>query len=635
MATAIVKTNRLVTSLLLLLLIVACSSSTKPPLQVGSGSVSGVVVDHSGTFLPGVTVTLRTASGDRTAVTDGQGRYDFARVPAGQHQIVATLSGFNPATYRVSVKAGALTHADAVLRIGATEMITVAAEAPAMAKSRVPTNVALTGNVVGGVVGGIVAAPAAAPPPNVSIMAQRVDAMQSTANYAPIAEHDFATTAKDRVTTFSIDVDGASYANVRRFLTANLVPPPNAVRIEEMVNYFTYHYPEPQGGRPVAIDAEVAGCPWEPSHRLMRVGLKAKSVDAWKQAPNNLVFLLDVSGSMAPPERLPLVTQAMRLLVDQLRPVDSVAIVVYAGASGLALPRTPASDKQTIYAALDRLQAGGSTAGGAGIELAYKTAQDNFVAGGNNRVILATDGDFNVGITDIKALTTLIEEERKSGIYLTCIGVGTQNLNDALMESLADKGNGNYYYLDGLAEAKKVFVNQLTGTLLAVADDVKVQIDFNPAAVASYRQVGYENRALANEDFTDDSKDAGELGSGQQVTALYELVPAAGFSRGNIATVKLRYKEPGAKSSQEIASAVNDEGKNAYAATPDTQFAAAVAELGMLLRNSKHKGIATFADVAALARAMRGEDVEGYREELIRLVESSKMLAGPERVASQ
>jgi Ca-activated chloride channel family protein len=639
MATPIVKTNRLLSSLLLLLLIVACSSSTKPPLQAGSGSVSGVVVDHGGTFLPGVTVTLRTASGDRTAVTDGQGRYTFARVPAGHHQIVATLSGFNPAMYRVSVKEETITRADAVLTIGATETITVAAEAPAMEKTRVATNVALTGNVVGGVVGGtvggLVSAAIASPPPNVSMMAQRVDAMQSTANYAPIAEHDFATTAKDRVTTFSIDVDGASYANVRRFLTANLVPPPNAVRIEEMVNYFTYHYPEPRDGRPVAIDAEVAGCPWEPSHRLMRVGLKAKSVEAWKQAPNNLVFLLDVSGSMAPPERLPLVTQAMRLLVDQLRPVDSVAIVVYAGASGLALPHTPASDKQTIYAALGRLQAGGSTAGGAGVELAYKTAQDNFVAGGNNRVILATDGDFNVGVTDIKALTALIEEKRKSGIYLTCVGVGTQNLNDALMESLADKGNGNYYYLDGLAEAKKVFVNQLTGTLLAVADDVKVQIDFNRAAVASYRQVGYENRALANEDFTDDNKDAGELGSGQQVTALYELVPAAGFSRGNIATVKLRYKEPGAKSSQEIAAAVNDDGKSAYAATPDTQFAAAVAELGMLLRNSKHKGIATFADVAALARAMRGEDVEGYREELIRMVESSKMLAGPERVASQ
>jgi len=428
------------------------------------------------------------------------------------------------------------------------------------------------------------------------------------------------------VTTFSISVDGASYANVRRFLGRGLVPPPDAVRIEEMVNYFTYRFPEPTDGRPVAVASEVAGCPWAPQHRLMRVGIHGKTTEQWKLAPNNLVFLLDVSGSMSPPDRLPMIKQALALLVDKLRGDDSVSIVVYAGNAGLVLDKTSGADKQTIKAALSRLEAGGSTAGGAGIELAYKVAEENFLPNGNNRIILATDGDFNVGVSSTDDLTKLIESKRKRGIYLTCIGVGDDNLQDGKMELLSSKGNGNYYYLDSIAEAKKVFGRELTGTLVAVADDVKVQLEFDPAQVASYRQIGYEHRALKNEDFKDDSKDAGEIGSGQSVTALYEITPAPTAGRGRIATLRIRYKQPGGATSEEMSSTIVDDGKSAYEATADMQFAAAVAEFGMLLRNSQYKGTATWKDVAALARAMQGEDVEGYRDELLRMIDSSQRM---------
>jgi len=578
-------------TVLLFLLVVACTTVPNQPR-----TVSGVIKDRSGSPLPGVTVTLHTANGNRTTVTDAHGRYEFTAVAPGK--------------YEVQVAADKELKFDSV-----TEAITVSAESPA----------AVNG-IVGGKLGGVVSRTAMAVPAMVE--------PPSTANYAAIAENGFIDVRKERTTTFSIDVDGASYANVRRFLNANLIPPPDAVRIEEMINYFTYNYAQPNDGRPFRVTTEVAGCPWEPNHRLLRVGIQGKALDSWKLAPNNLVFLLDVSGSMQPPERLPLLKSAFRLLVDQLRPEDSVAIVVYAGAPGLVLPPTSGSDKPTILASLDRLQAGGSTAGGAGIELAYKTAEENFAANANNRVILATDGDFNVGTTSTDALTKLIEEKRRQGIYLTCIGVGTDNLNDALMESLADKGNGNYYYLDTINEAKKVFVHQLQGTLVAIAKDVKVQLEFNPALVASYRQIGYEDRALANKDFDDDSKDAGELGSGHSVTALYEI---ATTGRGEIGTLRLRYKDPSSETSQLISANVSDEGKSIYEAAPDLQFAAAVAEFGMLLRNSKYKGSATYADVLSLARAMRGADLEGYREEFLRMVETSRTLSGeaPQAIARQ
>lgn len=607
------------TTVAFLVLFLACTSVPHPPK-----SVSGVVTDNNGAALPGVTVTLHKPSGDITTVTDAKGRYVFAPVAPGRYRVEIALTGFGSErfTIRVANEKG-LALQTRLRNTAVTESITVTAEAP---------SVKYDGGVIG-LAGGVIGRVVSAAPPPISVMAMTpAEFRQESPTYAPIAEHTAIRTADEKTTTFSIDVDGASYSNVRRYLTSNQAPPADAVRIEEMVNYFTYDYPQPRDGRPFAISTEVAGCPWEPAHRLVRIGIQAKSLDAWKLAPNHFVFLLDVSGSMQPPERLPLIKSAMRLLVDQLRPQDSVAIVVYAGAAGLVLPAT--SDHTRILEALDRLNAGGSTAGGAGIELAYKTAQDNFVAGANNRVILATDGDFNVGVSDRGELTKLIEEKRKSGIYLTCIGVGTDNLNDALMESLADKGNGNYYYLDNIGEAKKVFVTQLQGTLVTVANDVKVQLEFNPATVAEYRQIGYENRALANKDFDDDTKDAGELGSGHTVTALYEITPKA---TGTIATLRLRYKEPTSDTSQLVTTSITDDGKSAYAASPQTQFAAAVAEFGMLLRNSQFKGNATYADVLALARAMRGTDIEGYREEFQRMVETSRTISGetPTRVAGR
>jgi Ca-activated chloride channel homolog len=456
--------------------------------------------------------------------------------------------------------------------------------------------------------------------------------MQPEPQYAGVVEHAFKDARQEPLTTFAIDVDRASYANIRRFLTAGHLPPAEAVRIEEMVNYFTYSYAQPANDVPFAITTEVSGCPWNAQNRLLRIGIQGRNLEQWKMAPNNLVFLIDTSGSMMPPQRLPLLRSAFRVLVDQLRAEDRVAIVTYAGSAGLVLPSTSGADKDKILEALDQLEAGGSTAGGAGIELAYETAQAHFLRDGNNRVILATDGDFNVGVSSLDELQQLIEKKRQSGVHLSVLGVGDDNYHDANLELLADKGNGNYFYLDTLEEAEKVFKSELTGTLVTIAKDVKVQLEFDPAHVASYRQIGYENRALKNEDFEDDTKDAGELGAGHSVTALYEIVPA-GDARGTVATVKLRYKAPNADTSQLIAAHANDDGKSALEASADMQFAAAVAEFGMLLRNSPHKGTSSYAEVARLARVSRGADLDGTREEFLRLTESARALGNP-RVAS-
>ena len=486
--------------------------------------------------------------------------------------------------------------------------------------AEVKSDAGVEGGVVGGVVGGIVTGIAS---PQYAYKA--ASKAPPVAQYAHAEENAVKSAAKEPVTTFAIDVDRASYANVRRFLTSGQVPPPDAVRIEEMVNYFAYHYPQPAADVPFSVTTEVAGCPWNTQNRLLRIGIQGRNLDEWKMAPNNLVFLIDTSGSMQPPQRLPLLLSAFRLLAQQLRAEDRVAIVTYAGSAGLVLESTSGADKHKILGSLDQLQAGGSTAGGAGIELAYEVAQQNFLRNGNNRVILATDGDFNVGVSSLDDLQKLIEQKRKSGIHLSVLGVGDDNYHDANLELLADKGDGNYSYLDTLKEAEKVFKRELTGTLVTIAKDVKVQLEFDPKLVASYRQIGYENRALANEDFDDDTKDAGELGAGHSVTALYEIVPASN-ARGTIATVKLRYKEPNGTTSRLIATTATDDGRTAFAASPDMQFAAAVAELGMLLRNSPHKGTASFAEALQLARAARGEDLDGLREEFLRLTESARNL---------
>ncbi|HKS24467.1 MAG TPA: von Willebrand factor type A domain-containing protein [Thermoanaerobaculia bacterium] len=604
---------------LVLLFLVACTHATPPQIP---GAIHGKVVAKDGSVLPGVTVTLDKSP---VTVTDAQGAFRFLSVPSGKHTLRAELPGYGTSTRVITISPSAGLQTTLMLNPSVSESIVVNAEAPTArdpwtVMQKMPVAQVDRINVGGN---------ATSPVQFTAVTETRL----MTGNYAPISEHVWTDAAQQRVTTFSIDVDGASYANVRRFLNHNQQPPPDAVRIEEMINYFSYRYPEPSDGRPISIATEVAGCPWAPEHRLMRIGLRGRSVDQWRLAPNNLVFLLDVSGSMAPDDRLPLVQQAMRYLVNQLRADDSVSIVVYAGAAGVVLPRTPAANKDVILAALDRLHAGGSTAGGAGIELAYKLAEENFQANGNNRVILATDGDFNVGVSSRADLEKLIESKRKRGLYLTCIGVGQDNLKDATMEMLAGKGNGNYYYLDAMHEAMKVFGRELTSTLVAVADDVKVQLEFDPATVKSYRQIGYEDRALANEDFADDAKDAGEIGSGQAVTALYEIIPNGAARRGRIATLHIRYKDPGAAASKEMSAAINDEGKSAYEASADTQWAAAVAEMGMLLRDSPNKGRASWDDVAALARAMQGEDLDGTRGEMLKLVATSKAVAAPRFVS--
>ncbi|MRR10330.1 VWA domain-containing protein, partial [bacterium] len=435
----------------------------------------------------------------------------------------------------------------------------------------------------------------------------------NTEEYAAISENTFKDVLKDPLSTFSIDVDPASYANVRRFLSGGALPYKDAVRIEELVNYFPYEYQQPGDGRPFAVHAEVASCPWNAGHRLVRIGLKGREVPVDQLPPANLVFLIDVSGSMQSADKLPLLKSAFKLLAQQLRPQDRVAIAVYASSEGLVLPSTSGKDKKAILAVLDQLEAGGCTAGAAGIKLAYKTALDNFIKGGNNRVILATDGDFNVGVSSTSELIAMIEEKREHGVFLSVLGFGTGNLKDSRMEQLADKGNGNYAYIDNLSEARKVLVSQMGGTLFTIAKDVKIQVEFNPARVRGYKLIGYENRLLAKEDFNDDRKDAGELGSGHTVTALYEVVPAGSKEAlpgvddlkyqatavrpdaarsPELMTVKLRYKDPDGAQSRLIVRTVTDDAAAFATASQDFRFAAAVAEFGLLLRNSPFKGSA-------------------------------------------
>lgn len=464
----------------------------------------------------------------------------------------------------------------------------------------------------------------------------------NTEQYNRIYENEFLEVAQNPLSTFSIDVDTASYSNARRFLNNNQMPPADAVRIEEMINYFTYDYPKPTGEDPFSITTKAAVCPWEPEHELVLVGLQGKTFEAQNIPPSNLVFLMDVSGSMNEPNKLPLLKSSFRLLVNQLRDEERVAIVVYAGNAGLVLESTPGSDKQRILDAIDRLQAGGSTAGGAGIQLAYKIAKENFIKGGNNRVVLATDGDFNVGVSSDGELTRIIEEKRKDGIFLTVLGFGTGNYKDSKMEQLADKGNGNYYYIDTLNEGKKVLVSELGSTLFTIAKDVKIQIEFNPSQVKAYRLIGYENRILAKEDFNDDTKDAGELGAGHTVTAMYEIVPvdsAEAFSSvdklayqktevlpsGDLMTVKLRYKDPDGEMSKLIQQTVQAEDVSAEPAG-DFQFASAAAEFGLVLRGSKFKGNASYEHVLKAANASKGKDAYGYRAEFIDLVGKAQAL---------
>ena len=452
-------------------------------------------------------------------------------------------------------------------------------------------------------------------------------------SYAPIEENQVQDVAQQAVSTFSVDVDTASYSNVRRFLTQGSLPPRDAVRIEELINYFTYDYPDPAAGEhPFSVNAEIAGCPWNDEARLLHIGVQGQRMASEQLPARNLVFLLDVSGSMESPDKLPLLRRAMKLLVETLDADDHVSIVVYAGASGVVLPPTSGADQQLIMAALDRLQAGGSTNGGQGIERAYALAREHFDPQAINRVVLATDGDFNVGRVSRAQLQGLIERERESGVFLSVLGLGTGNLKDSTMELLADKGNGNYAYLDSINEARKVLVEEAGGTLVTIAKDVKVQVEFVPAMVESYRLIGYENRILDARDFEDDGKDAGEIGAGHSVTALYEFVPTELGARteeqtGPFAELRLRYKAPEGEQSQLLTTPLTDLHATLEASSDDFRFAAAVAEFGMLLRNSKLEGSASWASARILAQGALGQDRGHYRREFVSLLDRARGLA--------
>lgn len=462
-------------------------------------------------------------------------------------------------------------------------------------------------------------------------------------DYELFVENQFTSPKSEPLSTFSIDVDNASYTNIRRFINQGQTVPKDAVRVEEMVNFFKYNYEKPTGNHPFAIATEYGECPWNEKHKLVKIGLQGEEIPTDELPNSNFVFLIDVSGSMNSQNKLPLLKESMKVLVNQLRKNDNVAIVVYAGAAGMVLPPTSGDEKETIIKALDKLSAGGSTAGGAGIELAYKIAYENFIKGGNNRVILATDGDFNVGASSNKDMETLIEEKRKSGVFLTCLGYGMGNYKDSKMETLANKGNGNYAYIDNIQEANRFLGKEFKGSMFAIAKDVKIQIEFNPKHVQSYRLIGYENRKLRPEDFKNDAIDAGELGSGHTVTALYEIIPTGVESNFNqdiadlkyseikiapkdysdeLATIRFRYKKPDSEKSIEMVETIKNNVFSLAKTSEDFKFSAAVAWFGLKLRDSKLVTNKTSKDIKALALQGKSKDEDGYRSEFIRLVEA-------------
>jgi len=636
------------------------------------GKISGKVVDEKGEGIPGVSVRIENTNLGASTAFDGA--YVILNVPEGIYTLVAQSIGYNKMTVdSVKVMADATTEVNFTLNSEATKVADLVVCAPRMKidKYIASNETRISGDVLrqsAGLVqqGGVYHARGGRKG-EVSYMLDGVEVKaplgaydQANLHYPPggvdfntegydnIVENEFLDALYNPLSTFSIDVDKASYSNSRRFLNTGSLPPADAVRIEEFINYFDYVYPQPKGDDPFSITTEISDCPWASEHRLLHIGLQGKNVPMDNIPPGNLVFLLDVSGSMDDPAKLPLLKSAFKLLVNQLRAKDKVAIVVYAGASGLVLDSTPGSNKQAILDAINNLYPGGCTAGAAGIKLAYEIAKKNYIKGGNNRVILATDGDFNVGVSSDGELVNLIEEKREQGVFLTVLGFGTGNYKDSKMEKLADKGNGNYAYIDNIMEAKKVLVSELGGTLFTIAKDVKIQLEFNPARVLAYRLIGYENRLLAKEDFNDDKKDAGEIGSGHTVTALYEIIPAGtdmkisdvddlkyqrnaimpfAYESDEFLTVKFRYKKPDGDKSKLISVGVEDNNCELADASENFRFSAAVAEFGMLLRNSKFKGDSDFDKVVEMANSAKGDDSEGYRAEFVKLVKLAKELS--------
>jgi Ca-activated chloride channel family protein len=590
--------------------------------------VTGTVYDEAGKTLPGVNIVIK---GTTTGVTSDINGFYSISVANEKSTLVYSSVGMTTQ----EIKVGSKKVIDVFMIVDTAELkevvvIGMAEEQESHNKSWFQTHdrqakMMSTGSVTRGM-----AAPS---------MMMESDVDFNTEEYSTIQENEFRKALDKPLSTFSIDVDAASYSNMRRFINNGQLPPKDAVRIEEMINYFGYNYVQPTGDDPFSINTEVTTSPWNDKHLLVQVGLQGKKLAMENLPPSNIVFLLDVSGSMNSPNKLPLLKASLKMLANELRLQDKVSIVVYAGAAGLVLEPTEGNNKQKIMEALDKLEAGGSTAGGAGIRLAYETAKKNFVKGGNNRVILATDGDFNIGESSNAGMERLIEEKREEGVFLTVLGFGMGNYKDSKMEILADKGNGNYAYIDTMKEAKKVLVNEFGGTLFTIAKDVKIQVEFNPAHVQAYRLIGYENRLLKDEDFNDDKKDAGELGSGHTVTALYEIIPTGvesefvkdidplkyqenkvtGNANSNdLLTVKFRYREPDGTTSKLISRTVKKGVKNA---SENLNWASAVAGFGMILRDSEFKGNLDYKKIIQIAKAAKGTDEFGYRAEFIQLVQ--------------
>ncbi|KAA0993794.1 vWA domain-containing protein [Dyadobacter aurulentus] len=591
-------------------------------------TVTGIVKDVQHIPLSGAIVSLK--GGGIRAVTDSTGKFSIT-VPAYTKSIQVAAPGF--VTRQIP-----LTSASNIQII--LQQLALPVSDAAVAYESAPKRVEnqLTKSIVIGYSG--------------AAIRQRAN----TEAYKVVNETGFTIAGQQAVTTFAVDVDRASYSNVRRFLNNGNLPPADAIRIEEMINYFDYAYPQPKGEHPVAIHTELTDSPWNKGLKLLHIGLQAKTIPTDNLPASNLVFLIDVSGSMMDENKLPLLKQAFKLLVDQLREKDQISIVAYAGAAGTILPPTSGKEKVKIKTALDELEAGGSTAGGEGIQLAYKLAKTHFLPKGNNRVILATDGDFNVGLSSEGDLQRLIEEKRKDGIFLSVMGFGMGNYKDNLAETLADKGNGNYAYIDNIQEAQKEFVHEFGGTLFTVAKDVKVQIEFNPAHVQAYRLIGYENRALKNEEFHDDKKDAGEMGSGHTVTAIYEIIPAGSknaylpktdelkYQKPNstdlgktneMLTIKVRYKKPDQNESVLFDLPVKNSSKSLEASSENVRFASAVAQFGLLLRSSDFKGNASYTNVISLAKGAFGKDEEGYRSEFVKLVKAAQAIDSRAETASK
>ena len=625
--------------------------------RTGLGILSGRILDSStGEPLIGANIVLKGTT--LSATTDLNGEYKIMNAPEGSYDITIGYIG-----YQQQIAQNVFVHSDSLRQLDfrlapqaiAAQEVVITAQRPSPTRAM---SQSLTSSVVSS--SQIQALPDAS-----SIVVNGLSRQYSkaayegkkapsesrppfnTEDYSKVDENEFKDAFTNPLSTFSIDVDAASYSNVRRFIQNGQLPPRDAVRIEELINYFKYDYPQPSGRHPFSVNTEVARCPWNSSNTLLLVGLQGKTIDAEKLPSSNLVFLIDVSGSMNEPNKLPLVKAALRILVRQLRAQDRVAIVVYAGNAGMVLPSTPGNEKERILNAIESLEAGGSTAGGEGIKLAYNIARENFLKGGNNRVILATDGDFNVGISSEGELLRLIEEERRDNIFLSVLGFGTGNYKDAKMEKLADRGNGNFSYIDGIQEARKVLGEQMAGTLYTIAKDVKIQVEFNPAVVKSYRLIGYENRLLNKEDFKDDKKDAGELGAGHTVTALYELVMNSdgsavqsaeslkyqttrikpeSFQMDELLTVQLRYKLPADTVSTLMSASVKKGIERLESSSRNIQFASAVAMFGMILRESKYRANASYDLVLKYAKDSRGTDAEGYNAEFLKLVETCQLL---------